>query len=283
MRQQIFLEGRAVHCFPCGSNKKPTTPHGFKDAVADPKGIARLWAHYPGQLVGVPTGVISGIDVIDIDPRNGGDKWFFENRDKLPKTRTHETQRFGQHLVYRHMAGVRCSTNKIAKGVDLKGDGGFVIWWPQHGCRVLCEGPIADFPCWLWAQGEMGSTIEGAGQVSGAGFVEPIPSDGAKATAYEINYARRALANACFELRNCPQGSRNSKLNVLAWNMGRMIVRNWIGRQRVEDYLLACCEANGLLADDGLVQCQATLASGINAGALRPYHDIGSERSEDGS
>ena len=54
-------------------------------------------------------------------------------------------------------------------------------------------------------------------------------------------------------------------------------------RQRVEDYLLACCEANGLLADDGLVQCQATLASGIRAGALRPYHDIGSERSEDGS
>ena len=36
-------------------------------------------------------------------------------------------------LVYRHMAGVRCSTNKIAPGVDLKGDGGFVIWWPQHG------------------------------------------------------------------------------------------------------------------------------------------------------
>ena len=105
--------------------------------------------------------------------------------------------------------------------MDLKGDGGFVIWWPQRGCRVLCEGPVADFPSWLWARGEMGSTIEGAG--NGAGIVEPIPSEVARATAYEINYARRALANACFELRNCPQGSRNSKLNVLAWNMGRLM------------------------------------------------------------
>jgi hypothetical protein len=98
----------------------PTTPHGFKDAVSDAAAIARLWSHYPGQLVGVPTGVISGIDVIDIDPRHGGDQWFFENRDRLPKTRTHETKRFGQHLVYRHMSGVRCSTNKIAPGVDLR-------------------------------------------------------------------------------------------------------------------------------------------------------------------
>jgi hypothetical protein len=157
MRQPVFLEGRAVHQFPCGANKKPVTPRGFKDAVADAESIAKLWTKYPGQLVGVPTGG-SGIDVIDIDPRNGGDQWFFENRDKLPKTRTHETQRFGQHLVYRHLAGVRCSTNKIAPGVDLKGDGGFVIWWPQHGCRVLCEGPVADFPSWLWAQGGMGVT-----------------------------------------------------------------------------------------------------------------------------
>ena len=46
------------------------------------------------------------------------------------------------------------------------------------------------------------------------------------------------------------------------------------GRKRVEEYLLKCCEANGLLADDGLAQCRATLASGINAGMRRPYHDI---------
>jgi hypothetical protein len=225
MRQPIFLEGRAVHCFPCGSNKKPTTPHGFKDAVSDAPSIARLWSHYPGQLVGVPTGVISGIDVIDIDPRNGGDQWFFENRDKLPKTRTHETQRFGQHLVYRHMAGVRCSTNKIAPGVDVKGDGGFVIWWPQHGCRVLCEGPVADFPSWLWAKEKMGVTglgaAAGADAATSTADVTPIlsPSLG-PVSLYERNYSKRALANACFELRNCPVGSRNSKLNALAYKMG---------------------------------------------------------------
>ena len=221
----------------------------------------------------MPTGVISDIDVIGIDPRNGGDQWFFENGDKLPKTRTHETQRFGQHLVYRHMAGVRCSTNKIAPGVDLKGDGGFVIWWPQHGCRVLCEGPVADFPSWL-ARGEMGVTTAGLGAAAATGTagITPIPSFSPEkaATLFESNYARRALANACFELRNCPQGSRNSKLNALAYKMGRLIVRGWIEWERVESYLLRCCEADGLLADDGERQCLATSKSGLGAGAMRP-------------
>ena len=96
-------------------------------------------------------------------------------------------------------------------------------------------------------------------------------------SAYERNYSKRALANACFELRNCPQGSRNSKLNALAYKMGRLVVRGWIECGRVESYLLRCCEANGLLADDGEQQCLATLASGMRAGALRPYHDIRGE------
>jgi hypothetical protein len=96
--------------------------------------------------------------------------------------------------------------------------------------------------------------------------VTPIPP-----TDYQINYAKKALANACFELRRCEAGRRNHLLNVLAYKMGRLIVQGWISRERVEDYLLKCCEANGLLADDGIGQCSATLASGIDAGMKRPY------------
>ena len=159
----------------------------------------------------------------------------------------------------------------------------FVIWWPQHGCRVLCEGPVADFPSCLWAGGGMGVTFSGAATEFAAGVSSleidtPILSPALGAvSAYERNYSKRALANACFELRNCPQGSRNSKLNALAYKMGRLVVRGWIECGRVESYLLRCCEANGLLADDGERQCRATLASGNNAGMGRPYHDIKAE------
>jgi hypothetical protein len=96
----------------------------------------------------------------------------------------------------------------------------------------------------------------------------------APASAYQSNYAGRALGNACFELRHCEEGARNNLLNVLAYKMGRLMARGWISRQRVEDYLLRCCEANGPLKDDGIQQCLATIASGLSAGVLRPYHDV---------
>jgi hypothetical protein len=47
-----------------------------------------------------------------------------------------------------------------------------------------------------------------------------------------------------------------------------------VARDKVEFWLLRACQENGLLADDGEQQCRDTLASGLNAGALRPYHDI---------
>jgi hypothetical protein len=267
--RQVFLEGRALHIFPCRADKRPTCPHGFKDAVADAPSIARLWSLYPGPLIGVATGAITGIDVVDIDTRHGGDRWFHENRNRLPQTRTHVTQRDGWHLIYRHVPGLRTSASRIAPGVDIRAGGPYIIWWPSHGCRVLCDGPVQEFPAWL--------ADEGIGVTSKPDRtdVTPILFDVRPPTQYESNYAKRALGNACFELRQCPDGSRNNLLNALAYKMGRLIVRGWITCERVESYLLKCCEANGLLADDGLAQCRLTIASGINAGMKRPYHDIG--------
>ena len=118
----------------------------------------------------------------------------------------------------------------------------------------------------------MGSTLK-----SDRIDVEPIPSL-TPPTLHEINYHKRALGNHCYELRHCPEGQRNTKLNALSYNMGRLIVRGWIPRDRVENYLLKCCEANGPLVDDGLAQCRATIASGINAGMQLPYHDIDSAK-----
>jgi Bifunctional DNA primase/polymerase, N-terminal len=264
--RQLFLEGRALHIFPCRPDKKPTTPHGHLDAVSDPASIAKLWARYPGPLVGVATGAVGGIDVIDVDEK--GEGWFHAHRDQLPATRTHKTPRGLWHFIYHHAIGLRCSTSKIAPGIDIKADGGYIIWWPASLGRVVCEGPVADFPAWLSENGMAVTTKPDRSDVT------PILPVGPPSL-YQINYAKRSLGNACFELRHCPEGSRNTTLNALAYKMGRLIGRGWIRRELVESYLLNSCEACGLLADDGAAQCRATLASGINAGTTRPYHDIG--------
>jgi hypothetical protein len=67
----------------------------------------------------------------------------------------------------------------------------------------------------------MDKKLSGSGGVNGADDGDPrvCVADG-PVTGRETKYAEQALSNAGWELRVCPVGKRNSKLNVLAYNMG---------------------------------------------------------------
>lgn len=51
--------------FLCRADKSPLTPRGFKDATQDPQAITRLFSHPEAALIGVPTGDVTKIVVID--------------------------------------------------------------------------------------------------------------------------------------------------------------------------------------------------------------------------
>lgn len=56
----------------------------------------------------MPTGAASGLLVVDIDSRNGGDKSLDELEAKhgqLPKTAEQITGGGGRHIIYRHSGG----------------------------------------------------------------------------------------------------------------------------------------------------------------------------------
>jgi Bifunctional DNA primase/polymerase, N-terminal len=118
-----MLSRNTLPCFPCRKDKRPATPHGFKDATNDPDMVRGLWMCYPPPLIGVPTGNISGLDVLDIDPRKGGDQWFYGNHTRLPRTRTHQTASGGLQLIFQHATGLRCSSGTIATGIDVRSTG----------------------------------------------------------------------------------------------------------------------------------------------------------------
>jgi len=135
--------------FPCFATKKPACKHGFKQATQSPEDIVDLWRGTNAPLIGVPTGEASGIDVLDIDPRHGGDQWLEAAWDQIPKTRTHKTQSGGLHLLFRHADGVKNSESKIAPGVDTRGSGGYFIYWAALGLPVENAQILADWPEWL--------------------------------------------------------------------------------------------------------------------------------------
>jgi hypothetical protein len=140
---------QGIPCFPCTLSKAPATPHGFKDASNDPLVIRELFRFRPDALIGVPTDGSSGLNVLDVDPRHGGDEWLLENHHRLPPTREHRTRSGGLHLIFRHEATLKCSAGRIASGIDVRAGGGYVIWWPAVGLHILSDAPPSPWPDWL--------------------------------------------------------------------------------------------------------------------------------------
>ncbi len=139
--------------------------------------------------------------MLDIDPRHGGDRWFTDNRDRLPPTRTHETRSGGLHLLFSHHEGMRCSSGKIAPGVDVRADGGYIVWWPAAGYTVLDDSPITP-----WPEGLL--DITGVNRPRG----RLRPFDGLPPARLR-HYATAALRKAILEMGAAPAGTRNATLN----------------------------------------------------------------------
>lgn len=123
-----------IPAFPCDGGKRPLTPHGFKDATTDPERIREWWSRWPRANIGVPTGESSGLLVIDLDPREGGSVEVLEQSGEVPPTLMAKTGGGGVHLYYRYPeeVTVRNSAGKLAAGVDVRGEGGYVVVPPSY-------------------------------------------------------------------------------------------------------------------------------------------------------
>jgi hypothetical protein len=138
--------------FPCRPDKAPSCPHGFHEASRDPAVILRLWHRWPGELIGVATGAPSGIWVVDVDVKHPeACDWWRANHHRLLPTRTYATRSTGLHLYYRDGEGIGCTTGRICRGVDTRGDRGYAVYWFAAGLPCHDHSPPARWPTWLRA------------------------------------------------------------------------------------------------------------------------------------
>lgn len=236
--------------FPVLSNKVPATPHGFKDAIRDPHGVAPLWKHYPGPLVGVVSGEPSGISVLDIDRQHNGTKWFAKHRQRLPHTRVHRTRNGGLHFIFLHREGLRCSTSRIAPGVDVRGHGGFVVWWPAAGLPVLNKADPAPWPDWLFDLAMPPPA--------------PIVAPSVGNLHHVSRYVEAAIRRAVERVASTGEGGRNAALNAETFSLMRLAREGAIGAGEIAA-AMACA---GLAAGLDRVEVERTIASALRAGGV---------------
>jgi len=108
----------------------------WRDLLAGPPSLDDVrswWARWPDANVGVLTGRVSGVVVLDIDPRNGGDTsvgTLERTWGPLPSTPTVRTGGGGRHLWF-VAPGAPVTSGPVAPGLDLKGEGGLVVAPPS--------------------------------------------------------------------------------------------------------------------------------------------------------
>lgn len=105
--------------------------NGKDDATADLSTVFRWWQHEaPGANIAIVANA-SGLAVLDIDPRNGGDETLHELiglLGVLPATVEAFTGGGGQHLIFRHPG---CSLRgSLGPGIEVK-DHGYIVAPPS--------------------------------------------------------------------------------------------------------------------------------------------------------
>jgi hypothetical protein len=143
--------------------KHSMTDDGFYSASNDPEKVRWFFNGEPDANIAVRTGAVSGVIVVDIDPRHGGDQslaHLLQENGPLPVTVTVKTGGGGSHFYFRHPGQGLTVPNRqdMLPGIDVRGDGGYVLAPPSNHTRddysfepgrAPNEVPLAPAPLWL--------------------------------------------------------------------------------------------------------------------------------------
>jgi hypothetical protein len=243
-----IAENLARNCgyavFPCREDKSPACPHGFKVASRDPDVISELWRRYLGPLIGTAAGEASSIDVLDVDIKHTAAlAWWRSNEVRIPATRTFRTRSGGLHLYHRHATGLGGSAGKLAPGIDVRGDGGYVISWFAAGCECLDHSPPAPWP----------------GRLVAELLPKPKPPVAVLPRVKTNVHADLAIEGVLRLIATAAEGERNSVLHWSACRLGERVRAGQIGQREAEALLVAAAAAAGLAEREA----RATARSGL--------------------
>lgn len=251
----------------CASpGKHPRISRGLHAASADASAVERWWRRWPQANVGVRTGAESGLVVVDVDTVHGGGRSIRGLMDRYGDLRTVPRVRTGSggwHLLFAHPGErVPNSAGRLGTGIDVRGDGGYVIAPPSghaSGRSYRWEVPVDELPPLPeWLRELMTASHEPA--------TAPRPSSLTGDVSDISGWVRAAVDGEARAVRGAAQGVRNQTLNRSAFSLGQIVGAGLLDASEAERVLVDSALAVGL----GEREAVLTSRSGLRAGLDHP-------------
>jgi putative DNA primase/helicase len=148
---------------PCPTpGKHPRFRNWQERATCDADAIEEFWWNHKGSNVGIATAAGSGVFVLDVDPKNGGDdsiETLISKHGRLPDTLQAMTGSGGKHFYFAHPGKPVKNGVALLPGLDVRGDGGLVVAPPSihvsgreyawDGLDEFADMPVLAAPAWL--------------------------------------------------------------------------------------------------------------------------------------
>jgi hypothetical protein len=137
--------------------KHPRTKNGLKDATTDKAQIKKWWKEYPDANIGLVTGSVSGLAVLDVD--DGGEEEL-ENHPSLPDTVESITGSGGRHIFFVNPDGENLKSKvRFYEGLDIRAGGGYIVvppslhasgkWYKWKNGDFATRNKLAECPEWI--------------------------------------------------------------------------------------------------------------------------------------
>jgi replicative DNA helicase len=147
--------------FPCQPRDKKPLVRWADLATTEDNMLCGWWETQPDANIAIACGKRSGIIVLDVDAGHDGYESLADliaEHGKLPDTPVVKTGSGGEHIFFKHPGTeIRNSASKLGRGLDIRGDGGYVVTAPSihpNGNRYEwtvkpSQTPLADMPEWM--------------------------------------------------------------------------------------------------------------------------------------
>lgn len=216
------------------NEKKGKTPAvKWKEwATTDPRIITEYWSRHPDAGIGIATGI--NCVVLDIDNAAALEavKPYLIDVEGTLIAKTGK----GWHYYFNNIEGLKNKANCFTEcdGVDIRGEGGFVVAPPSPHQNKNCyqwinRSPMMDAPQFmrdLVSNKKFGKVIEG-----------PELSQFSPVTQSALRYTASAMDGIIADLQAAVEGERNQTLNQKAFTAYRLAKTGWISEAEVEKRL----------------------------------------------